>query len=117
MTSPAPFRGTRSPYLILDITEPKTEEYENTSTRSTDLDFDVFVVTGKKAKNWFTSHAGPEQSEIHEHAKRGHQPSYANQQDRRTTVLLVYLGQSPVSYCNQAAEKRGMSLYSWVRAM
>jgi hypothetical protein len=59
MTSPAPLRQHQIALLIFDITEPKIEKYENTSTRSTDLDFDVLVVRSKKAKNWFTSHAGP----------------------------------------------------------
>jgi lambda repressor-like predicted transcriptional regulator len=43
------------PHLILDITEPEIEDYEDTSTDSTDPDFDAFVTTSKNVKTWLTS--------------------------------------------------------------
>ena len=43
------------PHLVLDITEPEIEDYEDTSTDSTDPDFDAFVTTSENVKTWLTS--------------------------------------------------------------
>ena len=46
------------PRLILDITEPEIEDYEDTSTGFTDQYFDAYVATSKDVKTWLTSLAG-----------------------------------------------------------
>ncbi len=46
------------PHLVLNITEPEIEDYEDTSTDSTDPNFDAFVTTSKNVKIWLTSLAG-----------------------------------------------------------
>jgi hypothetical protein len=43
------------PHLILDIAEPEIEGYEDTSTDSTDPDFDAFVTTSKDVQTWLAS--------------------------------------------------------------
>jgi hypothetical protein len=46
------------PHRIIDITEPEIEDYEDTSTDTTDPDFDAFVKTSKYVETWLTSLAG-----------------------------------------------------------
>ena len=51
------------PHLILDAPDPEIEDWEDTTTDSTEPDFDAFVATSKDVETWLT---------LSETAKLGH---------------------------------------------